>query len=269
MSANKQIQVNKLVVDDTTGEIKTDQAVEQINEPSDVLSYSIPVSAGLSTVGTGGTDDPWYVLYWIDQYDYLPEKTKQQVQQSLKKNPYFDNFSESIAALLNVEFIKDNSTVPVSDIGDGITGYTYSRVLDYVITRQTASLTNEMSIKVNNMFKRNMTFIKDDTGIASKLSTNSHARNLVTDSQHYVRLKSILSDLEQMIQEKLGVMYDVLKFIQNNTSAVEFFQWKHRVLIENSLRLVDGRGSAVELVGTNTTTQTTSALQSTKLDITA
>lgn len=268
MSANKQIQANKLVVDDATGEIKIDQVIELINEPSDVLSYSVPVSAGVPTVDVDGTGDPWYILYWIDQYDYLPEKTKQQVQQSLKKSPYFDNFSESVAALLNVEYVKDNSTVPVSDIGDGITGYTYSRVLDYVLTRQTAALTDEMSVKVNNMFKRNMTFIKDDSGIASKLSTDTHARNLVTDSQHYTRLKSILSDLEQMIQEKLGVMYDVLKFIQNNTSVVEFFQWKQRVLIENSLVLVDNQGSVVELVGSNTTTQTISTLQSTELKIT-
>lgn len=265
MSANKQIQVNKLVVDDATGEIKTDQVIEQINQPSDVLSYSVPVSAGLSTVDTGVNADPWYILYWIDQYNYLPEKTKQQVQQSLVKSPYLDNFSESIAALLNVEYIKDNSTVPVSDIGDGITGYTYSRVLDYVITRQNASLTDEMSIKVNNMFKRNMTFIKDDSGIASKLSTDTHARNLVTDSQHYVRLKTIIDDLEQMIQEKLGVMYKVLKFIQNNTSVVEFFQWKQRVLTENSMKIVDINHRLVETTGVDVTNQPVSDLQSTPL----
>jgi len=268
MSANKQTQANALVVDDSTGEIKNEQLVVHINEPSDVYTYSLPVSAGLSTIDNSLSDNPWYILYWLDQYDYLPEKTKQMVQQSVEKSPYLDNFSESVAALLDVEYVKDNSTVPVSDIGSNITGYTYSRVLDYVITRQNAEMTNEMSIKVNNMFKRNMTFIKDDSGIASKLSSDTHGRNLVTDSQHYVRLKSILSDLEQMINEKMGVMYKVLKFIQNNTSAMQFFQWKQRLLVENSLVMVDVNGSPVESTDYTTTTQSISALQSTDLSVT-
>ena len=268
MSANKQTQANALMVDDSTGEIKNEQLVVHVNEPSDVYTYNIPVSAGLSTIDSGMSDDPWYILYWLDHYDYLPESTKQIVQQSVEKNPYLDNFSESVAALLDVEFIKDNSTVPVSDIGSNITGYTYSRVLDYVVTRQNAEMTNEMSIKVNNMFKRNMTFIKDDSGIASKLSLDTHGRNLVTDSQHYVRLKSILNDLEQMINEKMGVMYNVLKFIQNNTSSIKFFQWKQRLLVENSLLIVDINGSPVETFS-DTVTQSISALQSTDIRVTS
>lgn len=245
MSANKQIRVNKLVVDESTGQVKTEQTTAQINQPVNISQYNVPDSAGLSTINTNISDGAWYILYWLDQYEYLPDQVKTSVQQTLTDSPYLDNFSESIAALIDAEHVKDNSTVPVSDIGADITGYTYARVLDYVLTRQTASLTHEMSVKTNNMFKKNMTFIKDSTGVPSKLSTDTHARNLITDSQHHERLVAVLDDLEQMIQEKMNHMYDVLKFIQHNTSAVEFSDWKQRIMIENNVQLVDNNQNII------------------------
>ena len=250
MSSNKKASVNSLTVDESTNDVVVEQLSVDINESIDVKQLDTPVSTGISKLDSGQTDDPWYILYWLDQYSSLPQNIRNRIHESNKTSPYFQNFSESIAALLNAEYVKDNSTVPVSDIGSNITGYTYSRVMDYILTNHNASLVDEMSEKTNNMFKKNMTFIKDDTGVASKLSTDAHGNNLITDSQHYVRLSAAIPQLTTLIESKLGPMYKVLQFIQNNISMVEFNQWKQRVLVEDSLQVVDHMYSVVDHAGT-------------------
>ena len=88
-----------------------------------------------------------------------------------------------------------------------------------------------------------MLFIKDDNRSPDKLSTDSHGRNLVTDSQHYTRMSEILTDLDKLIQQKLGDMYRVLKFIQSNVSHVNFLKWRSHFAIEHSYRDVDIHGN--------------------------
>jgi len=225
------------LVDDATGELKTQDEWVAVEMPIDMSELSLPDEAKIEQT------DVWYILYWIDQYHYLHPKIKDLVQQSPDKPVYFKSFSDSIGSLLDAEFIKDNSVVPVSDIGSNITGYTYNRVLDYIMTQKSVDLHNEMSIKTNNIFKLNMTYIKDDDNVPGMLSTDVHGRNLVTDSQHYERLSSALSDLESLIEQKLGDMYKVLQFIQSNVSDVDFFEWKHRIMTESSTYTVDMHGN--------------------------
>ncbi len=273
MSSNKKTSVNSLTVDESTNDVVVEQLSVDINESIDVKQLDTPVSTGISKLDSGQTDDPWYILYWLDQYSSLPQNIRNRIHESNKTSPYFQNFSESIAALLNAEYVKDNSTVPVSDIGSNITGYTYSRVMDYILTNHNASLVDEMSEKTNNMFKKNMTFIKDDTGVASKLSTDAHGNNLITDSQHYVRLSAAIPQLTTLIESKLGPMYKVLQFIQNNISMVEFNQWKQRVLVEDSLQVVDHMYSVVDHAGTGRdagmTPPVNEQMTATQLDITS
>lgn len=249
MSSNKKAKVNTLSVDESTNDVMVDQLSVDVNESVDVSQLNTPDSTGVSKLDSGQPDDPWYILYWLDQYKYLPASVRDRIHENVKTSPYFQNFSESIAALLNAEYTKDNSTVPVSDIGSNITGYTYSRVLDYVLTSHNKSLIDEMSEKTNNVFKKNMTFIKDDTGVASKLSTDTHGNNLITDSQHYTRLAAAIPQLTSLIQSKLGPMYKVLQFIQSNISMVEYNKWKQRVLVEDSLQTVDHMHDSVDHVG--------------------
>ena len=240
MSKTTQVLTTKTTIDQDTGKSNTTESWVNADKPVDVSELSIPDQFKLSDL-----QDSWYILYWIDQYQSLPDSVKQAVRDSIDKPELFRNFSESIAALLNIEFIKDSSVVPVSDIATNISAYTYSRVLDFVLTQESVDLHREMSIKTNNMFKINMTYIKDDDNVASKLSTDSHGRNLITDSQHYVRMKNVLSDLQSMIDKKLGVMKDVLKFIQSNTSAVKFHAWRERILVEHTCVDVDSFGDRV------------------------
>jgi hypothetical protein len=165
---------------------------------------------------------------------------KAEMQKSGEELPeYYRDFSESVGAMLNIEFAKDITTVPVSDIVNTISANTYTRVLDFIITQHSADLHEEMSIKTNNVFRKNMTFIKDDSGIASKLSTDPHGRNLVADSQHYLRLSSGLTELEELLKTKTGKMYRVLKFIQSNVSEMSFFKWKAKILVEKTFYDID------------------------------
>lgn len=240
MSKTSQVLTTKTTVDKDSGKVNTSEVWINADKPVDVEQHSIPNAVEINKL-----TDPWYILYWIDQYQTLPESVKQNVRDSISKPEYFRDFSESIAALLNIEFVKDNSVIPVSDIATNISAYTYSRVLDFILTQEQADLHEEMSIKVNNIFKLNMTYIKDDDRVASKLSTDAHGRNLITDSQHYKRMNDCLSDLQQLIDDKLGVMKDVLKFIQSNVSAVKFDAWRERIMTESTCVEVDMFGTNV------------------------
>lgn len=249
MSKVTQVLTTKTTIDRATRKSDTKEVWINADIPVDVGSQNIPNDSTLNDLNNITSDAPWYILYWIEQYNSLPKNIKDSVRQSTNHVEYLKDFSESIAALLNVEFIKDNSTVPVSDIGNNISAYTYSRVLDFVLTQESVDLHTEMSIKTNNIFKLNMTWIKDDGGVPSKLSTDSHGRNLITDSQHYVRMASIVQQLEQLIEQKLGVMYKVLQFIQSNIDVTRYYKWKSRINVEDVYRLVDLFGNHVENTG--------------------
>ena len=240
MSESTQVLTTKTVIDRDTGKSDTKETWINADKPVDVEQHSIPHSVEINKL-----TDPWYILYWIDQYHTLPASVKQNIRQSVSNPGFFQDFSESIAALLDIEFVKDSSVIPVSDIATNISAYTYSRVLDFVLTKQQVDLHSEMSIKTNNVFKLNMTYIKDDDNTPSKLSTDAHGRNLITDSQHYVRMNNCLTDLQNLIDQKLGVMKDVLKFIQSNTTAVKFNMWRERILVESTCVDVDMFGNRV------------------------
>ena len=218
----KQVLTSVISIDDTSHELRKDPKKVSVTVPIDINKYTDQSSTSIDEIS-----DAWYILYWIDQYNILPEKVKEAIRIDPNRSKYFGEFSDSIGALLNIEYVKDNSTVPVSDISSRITGYTYSSILDYIVTPSSNELHVDMSIKTNNIFKHNMTFIKDDTGIPSKLSTTAHGRNLITDSQHYTRLSNAINALELMIKTKLGNMYTVLQFIRSNISDVEFY---HKLL---------------------------------------
>ena len=235
---------------DQTGETKTEEKWTEVKIPPDISQYNIPDISSLATLDDGTSDDgPWYILYWMDQYHTLHPAIKEQMKNSGEPLPeYYRDFSESIGAMLNIEFAKDITTVPVSDIVSTISANTYTRVLDYIITQHSADLHEEMSIKTNNVFRKNMTFIKDDSGIASKISTDPHGRNLVTDSQHYLRLSSGLVELEELLKTKLGKMYRVLKFIQSNVSEMAFFKWKAKILVEKTFYDIDLNQNKIDTV---------------------
>ena len=239
----KNVLASIISVDDTGSSLNREAAWVNAYVPLDVsehIDQEVYSSVSMSDIPS---TDAWYILYWLDQYNTLPEVVKEKIRIDPNRSKFFGEFSDSIGALLSVEYVKDNSTVPVSDIASNITGYTYSSVLDYIVTPDSHELHNEMSIKVNNIFKYNMTFIKDDTGVPSKLSTDSHGRNLITDSQHYVRLLGASEKLENLMKSKLGGMYDVLQFIRSNISETRFHSWKTQLLVEQEMSSVDMFGS--------------------------
>jgi len=238
----KQAQTRTAKIDEATGELKEVEEWVDVHVPVEVAAGDIKNTTSLDVLDKGTTDGPWYILYWLDQYHNLHPKIKEKIQQTNPKPVHFNDFSDSIACLLGIEFIKDGSVVPVSDIATNITGYTYNRVLDYILTHQNIALQEEMSIKVSNMFKYNMRYIKDDDLLPNKSSAHSHGKNLITDTKHYERMSDILTDLQALIDKKLGTMARVLEFIQSNVSKVEFFQWKNQFSIEESYSNVDSLG---------------------------
>jgi hypothetical protein len=275
MKQPKQALTQSLQTDDLTGDTKLQQEWVDVQLPPDMSKYDFPISSSFSELDDGTATGPWYILYWLDQYHCLPASIKDQVRELNAvgdSSVYFNDFSDSIAALLNVEFIKDSSTIPVSDIKSSISGYTYSRILDYILTQDSVDLHEELSVKTNNIFKKNMVLIKDTSGIASKISTDAHGRNLITDSQHYIRFANALEEIEALIKENLGPMYRVLKFIQSNISEVEFFKWRGKILVEGSYYDIDFQHNRTDTAGkgfdTKTNTPTSDRLIPEELPIT-
>ena len=121
--------------------------------------------------------------------------------------------------------------------------------MDYILTQDSVDLHEELSMKTGNVFKKNMILIKDPSGVPSKISTDAHGRNLITDSQHYIRLSAVLEELEALIKTRLGPMYRVLKFIQSNISEVEFFKWRAKMKVEKSYYDVDFHHNRVDNAG--------------------
>jgi hypothetical protein len=241
----KQLQTRTVKADDATGQLKETQEWLDTHVLTDLSNRVIPEKSVIKDVDPVTTDGPWYILYWLDQYHYLHPRIKERIQQTNPKPDYFKDFSDSIACLLGIEFIKDNSVIPVSDIANNISGYTYNRVLDFIQTRHSKELHHELSVKTSNIFKFNMLSIKDDDLIPDKLSTDSHGKNLITDSAHYTRMAAIISDLEALIASKIGDLYRVLKFIQDNVDHVEFIKWRGQFATEYSYRHVDINGNLI------------------------
>lgn len=240
-----QVSIKQIKSDETTGQVKESQAWSEVSSKASILDYNLPTTSNLQQTDDQTAIGPEFILYWIDEFNKLPDNIKNEIRKETQHD-IFNNFSDSIGSLLNAEFIKDRSTVPVSDIGDHITDYTHNFVLDHAIPPATKQLQDDLSSKCSNMFKRNMTFIKDDTGIASLKSTDCHGRNLITDTQHYERMLETIPQSHRQLRFKLGALYQVLTHIRQNKRYRAFFSTKSRELLEDKQSLIDLFGTYIE-----------------------
>lgn len=231
----REVEVLQTSVDES-GESSTENIWFKV--PGNVDIKQLPEDIKIEDLQDISENGPWYILYWLDKFNTLPKPIRDQIKKN-SSSKLFNLFSESIAAIIEPEAVKDNSTIPVSDIASNITGYTYSNILGYRMTDSQKHLHTNMSVKTNNIFKLNMLYIKDDDRNPHATSVHTHGKNLITDSEHYNRLVNIKTDIDQMLQRKLGELYPVLKFIQNNISRIDFLNWKRQVVVENTVNTTD------------------------------
>lgn len=232
---HREVEVIQTSVDEA-GEASTENIWFKV--PGAVDHKQLPEDIKIEDLQDISENGPWYILYWLDKFHTLPKVIREQIKKN-SSSKLFNLFSESIAAITEPEAVKDNSTIPVSDIASNITGYTYSNILGYRMTDSQKHLQTDMSAKTNNIFKLNMLYIKDDDRNPHATSKHTHGKNLITDSEHYNRLVNIKTDIDQMLERKLGELYPVLKFIQNNISRIDFLNWKRQVVVENTVNTTD------------------------------
>lgn len=236
--------VVKSTVDESTGEVTTDQQWVSIKPPRE-NEYTLDNITGFEDMET------WFLIYWLEKFRVQHEKTQHEIKKNNPGSVYFQEFNECIGSLVlgdNYENIKDFSVIPVSDPGDH--GYTCAATLNYVIPQETRDLTETMSREVSDVFKRNARKLKDPLGIASYISSSSHGRSLVTDSMHYIRMSETAPKSCAVIKNKLGDMFRVLEFIQNNNSVMEFYRWTANINVESTPEvLVDSFSNKVNRYG--------------------
>ena len=132
------------------------------------------------------------------------------------------------------------------------------------ISYKTINLTKELHDECDDLFKRNMSLIKDpkiitnvteggstwesvpnirSDGIGSPgnvvIKGVAHGRNLVTDSKHYDRMYSCYTDLIDIIQDRLSDMYRAWEYKRShgNDQYIDKIYTEHTV--ENQIITVD------------------------------
>lgn len=166
---------------------------------------------------------PQFLLHWLEIANTTSTEVQELIGGVLRSDlVYYSFFGDSIGALKNVDFIKDLFVLPIYDINSeiGYIPYMYNSVLGYVAKNFQKRVTKELSKKTNAVFRRNAVVAMDDPyeeSPSGALNTQSHGINMVTDIEHYVRMKSEGEGLiRKALAQHLKGLYKLLTFISSN-----------------------------------------------------
>jgi hypothetical protein len=171
-------------------------------------------------------------LYWLEKFWRQHDEVKESVCKVLgSDNIYFTNFSECIGSLAaNIEFIKTNSTLNWYNTENDIE-YTIPVISHNKISDNSKIINLYLSKLTNNLLKTNMLniakpYINDfgGPGLGTHQSTpqtsdDPHGVDLVSDTEYYKQVKSIIDLLKSPIQELLKGLYDVLLFVRKSRNV--------------------------------------------------
>ena len=160
-----------------------------------------------------------FILYWRDKFDRCHPKTKE-LYKGLMEADSMDMFSEisdSIGMLGTAALTPDTAMLPYCDNEYNLLGAipaVNNDVASSKLDTETRTLIEEMSLKTDGLFKRNMIPMISQI----KLSTEAHGVDLMTDYQHYARMIGLQSRLDAMISEAIGKAYKMIEFIKQATN---------------------------------------------------
>ena len=223
---------------DGDSDIKTDQSWKDI-EPLGDDQVNLSATTGLKSLKT------WFVMYWLERYRVAHYEVKKAVEENLGDNMiFYKKFSESVGSLKNIEFIKQNHTLPLDDFDSEANDipYSYTGTLNYIMTDNEKRVALALSKHTNKLFRKNSYNLQYDAYAMSNNtpeSKDSHAINLVTDTKHYERMEPIKGDIHTVLQTELQNMYDVLLFISNNVNTSKIPAVVYKSYVEGMMVDVD------------------------------
>ena len=192
----------------------------------------------------------WFLMFWLDRYRLAHTKVKTALHETYPDSKYYSSFSESVGNLKNVEFRKNSHTTAMTDINStGDIPYPYNGILNYIMSDSEKRVSLDLSKKTHKIFRSNIIPVIEEPSTSSA----PHGSNLVVDTEHYTRMKSILTDIHTTLQTSLDKMYDVLLFMSNNINSLKVPNVVYQKYVEGISVDVDLLKNRVQKISTDIT----------------
>lgn len=170
-----------------------------------------------------------FQLYWIKKYLTSHKKIKEEFAKLNNVFPddnYFQKLSDSIGLLARSDENTLDTHIQMYETtykNINITApFTVPAPHNNKLDQETKQLIHQISRAVNGNFRTNMSKMINVIATAEV----AHGENLVTDYKHLQRVKSVGEELIQEITNELGVIYDVIAYIENS------FEFDRQVLVD-------------------------------------
>ena len=230
-----------------TGKTESNQFWKEIPETTG-LTVDLVKQSGFESLST------WFLMFWLDRYRVSHKKVKTALQNTYPDSVYYNNFSESVGNLKNIEFIKNTHTMDMTDITSaGDVPYPYSSILNYIMSDAEKRASLDLSKKTHEVFRRNIAPLLEDYTD----SAQPHGVNLVVDASHYDRMKQLVTDIHTTLQTSLKQMYDVLLFISNNINSLKVPNVIYKKYVEGLMIDVDLMKNRAKKLQTEVTLEST------------
>lgn len=181
-----------------------------------------------------------FLLYWFQKYRRAHDKVKVEYKKYItdERYNYFTELSDSIGILARADEHADNAMIPIADTEFNILGTVPSvthPVANDKLDPETETLIREMSLKTNNLFRRNTVKMYR----VLRGSNTSHGEDLQSDYLHHGRAIALRGPLDATIAETIGQAYKLLGYIRNAANEQKVKSPTFTVAVENSLIKVD------------------------------
>lgn len=163
--------------------------------------------------GKMGGMQPQFAAQWINTFNTSLQAVQNEVRIQIGEGTFYKPFSDSIGSLAKIENYFDDSLQLVSDVEGSqmASPLRYGSSLSNKLHPAVILLHGEMSKKTNLVFRKNL------SNIQSKVSssTKAHGDNLIPDTQHFQRMKSIIPSINQKIQSTFKQLNNVIQYYCN------------------------------------------------------
>ena len=188
----------------------------------DPINNKVGIFKDLDQGGLDSYNQIQFKVFWYETFitsmNEVQERFKLQLGDKVK---FFKEISDNIGQLRNVEFLPDESILPIFDIDFNLSS---DKIEDQLIPinvhttvvnklrPQTQKMLLQMSLYTNSVYRHNMYQI-NDTFSDSK---QAHGNNLVSDYYHYERIYNIAKeDLEADLTKHFQEVYDLILWYEN------------------------------------------------------
>jgi len=196
----------------------------------DPIKSKVDIFEELDQGGLDSFDQIQFKVFWYETFITSMKEVQERFETKLgDKVKFFKEISDNIGQLRNVEFLPDESVLPIFDLDFNLSSDNLEdqlipiNVHTTVVNKlrpQTQKMILQLSLLTNSVYRHNMYQIAD----GNSTSKEAHGDNLVSDYFHYERLYNIAKeDLEADLTKHFQEVYDLILWYENyNPQSLEF-----------------------------------------------